>query len=618
LTKPARDAVFAAVFAAVLGVILAPLCKDFWVDMRPALDPPLVALIGIFILVAIAAFGLAVLHYFRALGAGPALASPREQNGHDGNWIAREYARRLNTFLNAVDRFFGDAEMADQTWFPHAFGLRKPAPLWTTPAFDRCLLLAFFYLIVAIVIIWAVGNRVGPAEAALGLHATDDWRRAATLVAIGFLTFAVRRVVHDVKRWRFLAWLIVAVAGAVGVAIAGSGIGDVAVALTFAGAFAVALPVAFVVALAVGFALLLAAGSVAIAAASDRDRLDATDAIGTLLGLIGGLVAFAVAAACAVAGAAAFAFAVAGTGAYAFAGAFAVAVAFAYAVALAGAGRGVGSPAVAIAFAVAVAFAGAGTGAGTVAFAVTVIGTNVVIFMPEWHRIAPSVVLVVMIVVCFADVALLARLADWQIFGPLLLFLGPITLTNGTFDWLSLGLTRALIRRGLERGKCWPYFYAFIDALLAPVVIVFLAAVMVAAVQLFDDIAVYSGGQPVFPPMREFLDAIKANPGKPEYWWVYATLFSTMLPSLINLFIAGVSLARDVPGLSSWLAGKVREGEAVPSYDRLLVAIVLALQGVIGAAIAVLAQGLLFWVIVWQGMPRLGIGVLDLAHYVAH
>jgi len=176
---------------------------------------------------------------------------------------------------------------------------------------------------------------------------------------------------------------------------------------------------------------------------------------------------------------------------------------------------------------------------------------------------------------------------------------------------------RALMRRGLERGKWWPYLYAVINALLASAVIAVLAVAVVAAVQLFDGLAASGGGKPVFPPMLEFLDAIKADPVNPEYWWIYATLFSTVLPSLTNLFIAGVSLPCGVPGMSSWLAVKAKAAEALPAYGRLLVAIVLALQGVAGLAIAVVAQGLLFWVIIWQGMPRLGIGALDLAHFVA-
>jgi len=87
----------------------------------------------------------------------------------EGNIAARLYARRLSAFLDSVDRFFGDAGLADRTLFPRAFGLKTPAPLWTAPAFDRCLLLALIHPIATIFYIWAVSGHVGPAEAALAL-----------------------------------------------------------------------------------------------------------------------------------------------------------------------------------------------------------------------------------------------------------------------------------------------------------------------------------------------------------------------------------------------------------------------------------------------------------------
>ena len=58
----------------------------------------------------------------------------------------------------------------------------------------------------------------------------------------------------------------------------------------------------------------------------------------------------------------------------------------------------------------------------------------------------------------------------WQITGPLVLFLGLLSLLNAPFDWASLGLTRALLRRGLELGGWWPYALALVDAGLAAVV----------------------------------------------------------------------------------------------------------------------------------------------------
>jgi hypothetical protein len=58
-----------------------------------------------------------------------------------------------------------------------------------------------------------------------------------------------------------------------------------------------------------------------------------------------------------------------------------------------------------------------------------------------------------MIVACFSGANLLAPLDNWgEVVGPMLLFLGLLTLLNAPFDWASLGLTRALLRRGLECG----------------------------------------------------------------------------------------------------------------------------------------------------------------------
>jgi hypothetical protein len=79
-------------------------------------------------------------------------------------------------------------------------------------------------------------------------------------------------------------------------------------------------------------------------------------------------------------------------------------------------------------------------------------------------------------------------MGTWGLTGPLLLFLGLLTLLNAPFDWASLGLTRALLRRGLELGGWWPYLLALVDAALATVIIACLALVMVIGVQAFDEL----------------------------------------------------------------------------------------------------------------------------------
>jgi hypothetical protein len=109
-----------------------------------------------------------------------------------GNLAARLYAGRLTRFLDGVDRFFGDAGMAGRSAFPHAFGLRTPAPLWTARALDRCLFLALVYPIATIFIIWAVSGHAGPAEMALGLKPNvPGWSRSFVAAVAAFEGFTI-------------------------------------------------------------------------------------------------------------------------------------------------------------------------------------------------------------------------------------------------------------------------------------------------------------------------------------------------------------------------------------------------------------------------------------------
>jgi hypothetical protein len=199
---------------------------------------------------------------------------------------------------------------------------------------------------------------------------------------------------------------------------------------------------------------------------------------------------------------------------------------------------------------------------------------------------------------------------------PLLLFLGLLTLLNAPFDWASLGLTRALLRRGLELGGWWPYLLAIADAALAAFIVAALALTMVIGVQAFDALAQHGGGKAILP-LDALFDGIAVHPADPEYWWVYALLLTTVLPSLINLMIGGASLLRGVPGLPRVILRKLPIGKAVPNFDRTWIALVLTLQIVMGAALGVAAQVLLIVGIIGYVMPWLGLGLLDMARDVA-
>jgi hypothetical protein len=465
-------------------------------------------------------FGLVYRRYVLLLGADR--RRPAERKAYDalrnsliaGNTAARLYARWLGVMLDRVDRLFGDTGMADRTLFPHAFWLKTPAPLWTAPALERCLLLALIYPIATILVVWAVSGHVGPAENALHLNPRlIAWQRWLAAMVFGFSMFELWCAARMTGWKRFVRAVvyIVAFVIAVGLWVAQAGpivVGSAHAALSRRGGGGVALPPPITIAVAFLGALIVAG------------------AIAVISGGLGALQRFK------------------------WEGAF------------------------------------------------------LTLFIPG------------MTLACFGAAVWLSSLPIWQILGPLLLFLGLLTLLNAPFDWFSLGLTRALLRRGLELGGWAPYFLAIVDAALAAGVIVALTLAMVIGVQFFDAAGVHGGGKAVLP-LDALFNGIVANPWAPEYWWIYVLLVSTMIPSLVNHVIGGTSLVRGVPGLPSLLLRKIPERGNVPKFDRAWIATILTAQVAAGAALGIAAQVLLVVVIIGYVMPFFGLELLDMARDVA-
>jgi hypothetical protein len=208
----------------------------------------------------------------------------------------------------------------------------------------------------------------------------------------------------------------------------------------------------------------------------------------------------------------------------------------------------------------------------------------------------------------------------WQrLTGPLLLFLGLLTLVNAPFDWLSLGLTRLLLRWGVELKGPAPYILALIDALAASLLITLLAIAMVGATDLFNNLAELGGGEKarILPPTQFYLATLAKTPHATEFWWLYATLYSTMLPSIINLFIAGFSFLRGLPPLRAFLLHAMRPGETMPAGRRFAAALILTLQTAVAAIFAVGAQAFLGWIVLWRFLPWLGGDILEIAEWAA-
>jgi len=500
----------------------------------------------------------------------------------EGNLAERLYAKWLTAFLDWIEHFFGDAGMADRTLFPHAFGLKTPAPLWTAPAFDRCLLLALIYPIATIFLIWTISGHVGPAEAALHLDPLPGWGRGLiAVISFGYASFAI---------WRGLR-----------------AIGWKSRAVKSLESITVACVVSIIVILALRFAS-------ADPHAADTGRPGAVAFDFAVVFALAGIVASAVAFAVSVTGAGAVAVAVAIVFTFIGSGIFPRV--------LAGVLSFVRPDAIAANAIVilGLAFVGTVAMAGTVAVAIGV-AVAVVNDIAVVHRRQGNFLVLYFgstVPLSLAAAGLLAPSKSWIMVGPLLLFLGLLTLLNVPFDWASLGLTRALLRRGLELRGWWPYLLALVDACLAGVIIALLALTMVIGVQAFDELAVQGGGEEAAVlPLDQLFDGIAKNPAAPEYWWAYALLLSTMIPSLINLAIGGMALTRGVPGVSRLLLHSIPEGRDVPDYRRPLAALVLTGQMFAGAFLGIAAQAFLAWGLLYYLMPAVGLDLLWLCQQLA-
>jgi hypothetical protein len=195
------------------------------------------------------------------------------------------------------------------------------------------------------------------------------------------------------------------------------------------------------------------------------------------------------------------------------------------------------------------------------------------------------------------------------------LFLGLLTLVNAPFNWLSVGLTRALLRRGVEVGGWGPYLLGFIDLIVAAALVVLLVAAMVIGVQAFDLAAVLGGGPPTLP-LAPLFAGIANHPGDPINWWIYAMLLATLIPSVTNLLIGALSLTRGVPGVSTLLLRFMPVGAAVPTFDRTWIAAVLTAQWAIGLILMLSAFALLGWLASIL-IPDVGTWFLSYARAVA-
>ena len=139
----------------------------------------------------------------------------------------------------------------------------------------------------------------------------------------------------------------------------------------------------------------------------------------------------------------------------------------------------------------------------------------------------------------------------------LLIMLVALPLINALFDFISIGVTRYALRHGVRRVSYWTVLYSVGDLIAAAVLFAALGCAAIAFIHLLNSVAEVplmrfepsAGGAP-----DGLFRQIANNPH--DFWWLYATFFSTLLPTAIHVLIAlfAIGPALLVMGGRAWLA----------------------------------------------------------------
>ena len=122
----------------------------------------------------------------------------------------------------------------------------------------------------------------------------------------------------------------------------------------------------------------------------------------------------------------------------------------------------------------------------------------------------------------------------------LFLFFGFLPIVNALFDWLSVSITRTLLKKSKSRGVWIGAIYGVFDFVLAVVCLMGLLLALVYMIWGLNGITQWFGGIN-FYDLDGFFRGVTCDPFNPRYLWVYAMFFSTMAPSLIHLLLALLS-----------------------------------------------------------------------------
>jgi hypothetical protein len=448
-----------------------------------------------------------------------------------GTW----YARAVRSAIEWADRFFGDADMAEESWQPRRLGLKEPAPLWTAASYDKCLLIALIYPVFGIYVMWAVTGDAGDAGAALGLINGEGWAHIGRVLGLFVI---ISSVILAIKTRAFLR-LNESINVVLKMAAGASAGGVIIFILIIAPAV---LAFIFVITTKIGSNTLFI-GVIAIAIAI--------------------ILTFE------------FAF---------FSGVFCIAVILIFNIALAMILNDINTGIIIL----------------SIIFISILIFTMIyisVIIAIKYSKIAIfySLYSFIILTLCFLLPLASSAIFSWLVLGALIYFLMFLTLINAPFDWLALGITRGLLRKGLEKRGLWPLGLGVVDLLISLFIVALLGIFVLFFTQIFNATAAFGGiEKPIFDPF----DALRniANPEtryQAQYYWLYLMLLTTQIPAILNLGAGFLSVIRTWDFWNKPLLLLMGERQDMNLGIRAALAAVQALQFALGMT----AGGLLFYLL---------------------
>jgi hypothetical protein len=132
----------------------------------------------------------------------------------------------------------------------------------------------------------------------------------------------------------------------------------------------------------------------------------------------------------------------------------------------------------------------------------------------------------------------------------LLLLYVLLPLLNVVWDWLSLGVTRSLLYAIADKvhGGWTAFVWALLDGVLALVFLFLITLTVTVGIAATNWVAQLGGGcgASVFD-LQLLFDGIRVDALHPDYWWLYFMFLYTLVPTVVHMIIASLSVLLWVP-----------------------------------------------------------------------